>query len=108
MTFSTWSYTTDLTAWPVTYDAYGQPVYGNPVSFKGTFGQSSDTKLDDAKEEFVPNSTYWTRYPVITGWVIAVGTFTGNPPAEAEKIRKIERFDSSMHGDTGVDMAVYT
>ena len=108
MTFSTWSYTSALTVWPVTNDAYGQPTFGPPQRFKGTFGQTSESKIDEQGVEFVPASVYWTRYAVQKGWYIARGTHIGNPPPDAEIIRKIVQHDSSMHGDTGIDVEIYT
>ena len=108
MTLSEWAYATPMTAWPVTYDQFSQPSYGAPVHFKGTYAAGGEQQRDDAGVEFVPAATYWAAASVglRRDWVIALGTLTGQPPATAERIRKVAEWDDAALG-FGNDGAAY-
>jgi hypothetical protein len=109
MTLSGWSYKTPLTAWPVTYDQYSQPTPGAAVNFMGTYAAGGEQQRDDSGVEFVPASTYWMPASVALkrDWLIARGTLSGQPPLDAERIRKVAQWDDAALG-FGNDMAVYT
>lgn len=107
MSLSSWSYTADLTFWPVTLDDHAQPTYGAAQQVKGTWATGGDTQTDDAGEQFVPMSTYWTTgIAPARGWLVAVGLYS-DPPAGAEMVRKIGSFDDGMFGEAS-DVVVYT
>jgi hypothetical protein len=106
MTLSSWSYATPLTAWPVTYDQFSQPSYGQPVHFLGTFAAGGDQQRDDSGVEFTPAATYWTTAILQRDWLIARGTLT-SVPANAERIRKVAEWDDAALGFAN-DKAYYT
>lgn len=107
MTLSGWSYATPLTAWPVTYDQFSQPAYGAPVHFMGTYAAGGDQQRDSEGVEFTPSSTYWTDADLQRDWMIARGTLTGAPPADAERIRSVAEWDDAALGFAN-DKAYFT
>lgn len=108
MSMSSWSYTSDLTFWPVTYDEFTQPTFGAPQTVKGTWKAGGDTQTTDDGEEFVPQSTFWTTgIDPARGWKVAKGAIVGSPPASAEIIRRVGAYDDSMFGEA-TDVVVYT
>jgi len=107
VTLSSWSYVTPLTAWPATYDEFSQPIYGTSINFMGTYAAGGEQQRDDQGVEFVPMSTYWSGQTLRRDWVIARGTFTGAPPATAERIRKVAEWDDAPLGFAN-DNAAYT
>lgn len=108
MSLSSWSYTADLTFWSVAMDDHSQPTYTLAGSAKGTWASGGETQTSDSGEQFVPQSTFWTTaIEPGRGWKVAVGEFTGAPPASAEIIRKVGSFDDSVFGEAA-DVVVYT
>ena len=112
--FSTWSYTSTLTIWPVTTDAFNQPAPGEPYQLRGTWKTGGRAQRDDDNIEFIPSATFWfeigegVTVPV-RQWLIAEGNHTGEPPDTAEPIRKIEAFDNSQfEAGSATDYRAYT
>ncbi len=99
--FSAWSYTSRLTIWPVTFDAFGQPVTGTPYHVNGTFQTGGTAARDDDNIEFIPNATFWFELdagqPVPQRqWYIVVGEHDNDRPASAEPIRVVQTYDISQ------------
>ncbi len=96
--FSSWSYTSTLTIWPVTLDEFSQPLVGEPYSVRGTWVRGGPAMRDDDGIEFVPAGRFWfesDRSPS-RQWYITDGEFTGNPPDGAELIRVVTAYDISQ------------
>ena len=99
--FSSWSYTSRLTIWPVTVDEFNQPSFGTPYSVNGTFMTGGSAARDDDNIEFVPKATFWFELGSgqtvpVRQWYIATGEHTGSPTDDAEPIRVIQEFDISQ------------
>ena len=108
---SRWSYTADITVWPVTRDVYGQETRGTPYVIKGTWSSGGEIQREPGGAEFVPSASFWyeaaTVFPKV-GDMILAGVHSGAPPATAEKIRKVALWDISTFGDDVPDRAAYT
>lgn len=101
--FSAWSYTSDLTFWPVTFDKFSQPVAGAPVVIKGTWVEGGRAAQDDAGVEFMPQCRYYFESTPAAAprrtWRVLRGIHVGAPPVEAETIRTVRSFDDTTFGD---------
>lgn len=111
--YSSWSYTSTLTFWPVTTDKYGQDVAGQPYSLRGTHTVGGPAIRSGTQIEFVPNSTYYCEGEASQQpqrqWYVAVGEFTGTPPDDAEIIEKVQAYDvSQFESGSLVDFVVMT
>lgn len=100
--FSRWSYTADLTFWPVTYDKSGQPTTGTPQVFKGSWKQGGNSATDVDGVEFVPRSTYWLESEPASvpqrQWRVLPGVYVGAAPPEAEIVRLVRSYDDTTFG----------
>ena len=99
-TFSSFSYAQKLTIWSVTTDQYSQPQVGAPFSVNGSFKGGGSASRDDAGNEFIPNTTFWyegteDQAPDIQ-WYIARGEYAGQPPADAELIRRVVPYEIEL------------
>lgn len=110
---SRWSYTADITVWPVTRDVYGQEAQSAPYTIKGSFQAGGTIQRDGSGAEFVPEMTFWFEaedggtFPKV-GDMILNGDFTGAAPVNAQKVRKIARWDETTFGGDVPDRAAYT
>lgn len=99
-TFSSWSYTSKLTFWPVTTDKYGQNVAGAPYTLNGTHQVGGPAFRRNDQIEFVPTSTYYCEGTADQQpqrqWYVAVGEFTGSPPEDAELIERVQAHDNTQ------------
>lgn len=96
--FSSFSYTSTLTLWPVTLDDMSQPEKGEPFTVRGTWRQGGPAIRNADSIEFQPNATFWfesTRKPE-RQWYILEGEHTGNPPEGAELIEHVTGYDVSL------------
>ena len=107
-TLANWSYTRTLTVWPASsYDQYGQPTFGTPYTLTGSWTVGGDVETDENGNEFVAMSKYYFELaedaavkPEREGYIkIGDHTATSDPlAAGAEKIRKVEYYDTEMFG----------
>ena len=113
-TFSSWSYTSDITIWPVTLDEYAQPQVGTSYVIKGTWLVGGPAQRDDDGIEFVPMETFWFESTDEAApkrqWYIAKGNHQGTPSsASAELIRRVAAYDDTTFGADGPpDRVAYT
>lgn len=111
--FSSWSYTSKITFWPVTLDQFSQPQTGEPYTVNGTWTVGGKAQRDPDGVEFVPGATIYfestdAQAPKIQ-WQVAAGEHTGNPPQEAELVRQVRAYDvSQFEGGSLVDRVVFT
>lgn len=110
-------YTSDITFWPQgdAYDQFGRPIAVTPYTIKGMWEAKSETKIDDMGNEFVTRNTFHFEMALDNPLLpkkddkVALGVFTGQPPASAAIIRSIESDDVSLFGaDELPDHRVYT
>ena len=113
-----WSYTSTLTVWQITgVDKYSQPSFAAPVTLMGTWKQGGDVQTDADGRQFVPTSSYYFEAAEGSstipkrGSYIKVGNHTAvaNPlTANAELVKKVEGYDTSMFNAGLPDWVVYT
>lgn len=114
-----WSYNQPLTIWPAaSYDAYGQPTFGTPYLLTGSWAVGGDIQTDASGNEFVAMSKYYfeladnaSTLPKREGYIKRGDhTLVASPiTANAEQIKKVVGWDSTMFGATEIpDWVVYT
>lgn len=110
--FSSWSYTSDVTFWAVTVDAYAQPSYGTPVVMKCDWAKGGRATEDATGVQFVPASVICLESdpddaPELK-WKCAIGSFAGSPPSNAETVRRVDTFNVDTFNDGLPDYKIYT
>ena len=111
--FSRWSYTADITVWPVTRDIYGQETPGTPYTIKGSFQAGGNIQREPGGAEFIPEMTFYYEaasgetFPKV-GDMILDGTHEGTPPSNAQKVRKVATWDETTFGADVPDRVAYT
>lgn len=98
-TFSSFSYSNRITMWTVTgTDDYNQKTFSTPMVVDGTFKNGSFAARDSVGNEFVPSMVFYFESSTEPQpqWYIALGEHTGNPPASAELIRRVDPFDTTL------------
>ncbi len=100
--FSSWSYTTTLTIWPITVNKYSEAIVGDPYTLLGSWISDGRVLRGDDATEFVSKSRFFFEATPDQAprkqWLIAVGEFTGEPPETAEKIRMVTSYDNTTFG----------
>lgn len=99
--FSSWSYTSRLTIWPVTFDEYNQIITGDAYSVDGAWIGGGDAVRGDDDIEFIPKATFFFELgddqpTPERQWYIDRGEHTGERTDDAEPIKIIYEYDISQ------------
>lgn len=108
-TIANWSYTEDLTVWPVTgVDQFNDPTFGAPYLLTGGWERGSDVARDAQGVEFVPNSVFYFELardanpqPKIEDFIVLGDqTLEAAPTDDAERIRTVTTWGMELFGAT--------
>ena len=108
-----WTYTHQLSFWRPSFDLYGQPSYTKVYELAGAYQRQGALRPDggvQTAEAAAGVDTYYFEYsgeePPTVGWLVALGSFEGAPPASAKKITTCTEYDVAMFGEDVPDYQV--
>ena len=111
--FSRWSYRSTATFWAPTLNAFGEATGWSRSTVSCSYQSGGRQMVSSTGEEFTPATiVHFESDPAAApkpGWTMAIGNLADlSPPAEAETVRSVRRFDPATFNEGLPDYEVGT